>query len=147
MVHLQWNNVDEAPNLLGDGATAASLDLAPRYAIGLTHARLDASLGNVAAARERLAQLRHDFGRWQAPAFLARWLAVTEDEADLAAGDPGAVLARFAERDDLPTRCAREQVGLARALLAHGDHTRPSRCWRPFATAPRPPPPRWRSGC
>ena len=121
MVHLQWNNVDEAPNLLGDGATAASLDLAPRYAIGLTHARLDASLGNVAAARERLAQLRHDFGRWQAPAFLARWLAVTEDEADLAAGDPGAVLARFAERDDLPTRCAREQVGLARALLAHGD--------------------------
>ncbi len=113
MIHLQWNNVDEAQSLLSRGAQAASLDFASRYALGLTQAHLEASLGRVEAAREQLARLRTAVGQWQPPLFLARWQTITEAEIDLAAGDPAAVMTRFGTPADDRPPFAREQACLA----------------------------------
>ncbi|TCO33407.1 LuxR family maltose regulon positive regulatory protein [Kribbella steppae] len=121
MVHLQWNNVDEAQSLLAQGRAAATLDLAPRYALGLTQVRLDASLGRVEAARNQLVRLRHEIGQWQLPAFLERWQAITEAEVDLAAGDPSAAMTKVRTSADDQPPFAHEQTCLAEALLAGGD--------------------------
>ncbi len=124
MIHLQWNNVDEAQSLLSRGKAAASLDLASGYALGLTQAHLDASLGRVEAAREQLARLRTEIGPWRPPIFLERWQTITEAEVDLAAGDPGAAIARFGTPADHQPPFAREQTCLAEAFLADGDPQR-----------------------
>ncbi|TCN43885.1 LuxR family maltose regulon positive regulatory protein [Kribbella orskensis] len=119
MVHFQWNNLDDARRSLGEARTA-SAEVASTYAIGLAQARLDASVGRVDAAREELSRLRNEFAEWAPPVFIARWLAITEAEIDLAAGDPGTALTRFGSPADRTAPFAREQVCLARAFLARG---------------------------
>jgi LuxR family maltose regulon positive regulatory protein len=124
MVHLQWNNVDEAQSLLAQGRVAATLDPATRFALGMTQARLDASLGRVEAAREQLARLRQEVGQWRPSSFLERWQAIIEAEVDLAAGDPGSAMIRIGTPPDDQPPFAREQICLAQALLAGGDPQR-----------------------
>lgn len=120
MVHVQWNNVDEAQSLLAQSRAAATTDRAPRYALGLTQARLDASLGRVEAAREQLARLHREAGPWRPTVFLERWQAIAEAEVDLAAGDPRAAMTRIGTPADDQPPFAREWVCLAAALLADG---------------------------
>jgi LuxR family transcriptional regulator, maltose regulon positive regulatory protein len=124
VVHLQWNNVDEAQSLLAQGREAATLDPATRHALGMTQARLDASLGRVEAAREQLARLRQEIGQWRPSSFLERWEAIIEAEIDLAAGDPGSAMTRIGTPPDDQPPFAREQICLAQALLAGGDPQR-----------------------
>ena len=61
MVHLLWNDVDEARRLLKQGRRAAVKDRASRYALRLAEVRLDASLGGAEEARESLAELTGEF--------------------------------------------------------------------------------------
>ncbi|MGW1339546.1 LuxR C-terminal-related transcriptional regulator [Kribbella sp. NPDC002412] len=124
MIHLQWNNVDEAQSLLFRAKEAASLDLAAACAVGLTQARLHASLGRVEAAREQMARVRDEIGHWRPPAFLARWQTITEAEIELAADDPKAAIARFGTPADRQPPFAREQACLAEAFLACGEAQR-----------------------
>ncbi len=123
IVHLQWNNVDEAQLLLADGRAASVLEITPRWATELAQIRLHASLGLVAAAREGLSRLCDGLGDWQPPPFLARWLTITEAEVELAAGDPSAALARLDSGPALhpSSSQAPERICRSRALLALGD--------------------------
>jgi LuxR family transcriptional regulator, maltose regulon positive regulatory protein len=121
MIHLQWNNVDEAQSLLSRGKKAASLDHSSQYALGVAQAHLDASLGRVDAAGEQLARLRNDIGQWRPPIFLERWQTITEAEVDLAAGDSCAAMARLGTTTDNQPPFVREQICLAEAFLAAGD--------------------------
>ncbi|MET9270644.1 LuxR C-terminal-related transcriptional regulator [Kribbella sp. NPDC003557] len=121
IVHLRWNNVDEAQSQLSRSATAARPEPAVRCAVGLTQARLYATLGRVEPAREHLARVRGEFHRWRPPVLLQRWLAVTEAEIDLAADDPTAAIARFGPPAGRQPPFDREQTCLAEALLAGGE--------------------------
>lgn len=121
IINLRRNNVDEAQSLLSRGAEAARPEIAARCAVGLTQARLYASLGRVDAAREQLARVRGELERWQPPTLLRRWYAVTEAEIDLATDDPTAAIARFGTPTDYQPPFDREQTCLAEAFLAAGD--------------------------
>ena len=122
-VHLAWNNLTEAEALMSLGLAASSAEPATRCALGLGQVRLDASLGRVDAARERMERLRREFASWSPPSFLARWWVISEAEVDLAAGDPRAAIARV--RPAHPqAQVAPEYLCLARAMLAAGDPVR-----------------------
>lgn len=121
MIHLQWNNPDEAGSWLIKGRATAAGEVAPVCALGLVQSRLDASLGRVDAARDRLRLLRRDLAGWSPPPFLTRWMATAEAEIDLAAGDADAALTRVMLSTSQQPANPAERVCLARALLARGD--------------------------
>lgn len=121
IIHLRWNDLDEAQSQLARGAEAARPELTARCAAGLAQARLYASLGRVEAAREQLARVRGEIERWRPPVLLQRWHAVTEAEIDLAADDPTAAIARFDAPTGYQPPFDREQTCLAEAFLAGGD--------------------------
>ncbi len=104
-------------------------------ALDLARVRLDASLGRVAAARERLHQVRNGLADWQPPILLARWLAISEAEVDLAAGDPSAAIARIGPPPDEEPPFAHEQLCLARAFLELGDAQRADKLLEPLRGA------------
>ena len=123
IVHLQWNDVDEAQMLLAEARAASALEITPRWATELAQIRLHASLGLVAAAREELSPLRDGVDEWQPPPFLARWLTITEAEVELAAGDPAAAVVRLDSGPPLDPSSSQapERICRSRALLALGD--------------------------
>ncbi|MDF3046731.1 MAG: helix-turn-helix transcriptional regulator [Ornithinibacter sp.] len=123
IVHLQWNDVDEAQMLLAEARAASALEITPRWATELAQIRLNASLGLVAAAREDLGLLRDGLDDWDPPPFLARWWTITEAEVELAAGDPAAALVRLDSGPalDPSSSQAPERICRSRALLALGD--------------------------
>ena len=123
IVHLQWNDVDEAQMLLAEARAASALEITPRWATELAQIRLNASLGLVAAAREDLGLLRDGMDDWDPPPFLARWWTITEAEVELAAGDPAAALVRLDSGPalDPSSSQAPERICRSRALLALGD--------------------------
>jgi LuxR family maltose regulon positive regulatory protein len=120
VVHLAWNDVDEARRLLGLGRAAVH-DRASAFAVDLAHVWLDASAGRVAAALGQVLRLREEIRYWQPPALLARWLVVTEAEVMLAAKDYGGAATRIGTPPDRRPPYAFERVSIARARLARGD--------------------------
>jgi LuxR family maltose regulon positive regulatory protein len=121
MIHLQWNNVDEARSWLARGRAAAAGEVASVCARGLVQSRLDASVGGIVAARDRIRKLRSTLSGWRPPPFLAQWMATTEAEIDLAAGDADSALTRVMLSTSQQPANSADRVCLARALLARGD--------------------------
>jgi LuxR family maltose regulon positive regulatory protein len=122
MIHLQWNNLDEAQAMAWH-SQAGAIDLAPHFARRLVKARMDASLGNVGSAQDELDRLREETGEWTPPLPLRRWLSVAEAEIAIAAGDPGTAVATL-DRFEGDGVLVQEQVSLATALLADGQAQR-----------------------
>ncbi|MFC7528669.1 LuxR C-terminal-related transcriptional regulator [Actinoplanes sp. GCM10030250] len=86
----------------------------------LVRARLLLDRGEPLAARAALQRGREEAGPQLRAPMLDRLLGLTEAEADLALGQPAAVVARYARRPPVPALLPVEQVCLARAYLATG---------------------------
>jgi LuxR family maltose regulon positive regulatory protein len=119
LIHLEWNNVDEAQSLL-ERSHSGPVDRAPSFGRALVLARLHASLGRVDAAQEEFTTLQDSVGDWMPPPYLQRWVAITKSEIDLAAGDPAAAVVRLRMSARTRDEFVQERVCLARALLADG---------------------------
>jgi LuxR family transcriptional regulator, maltose regulon positive regulatory protein len=120
-VQLRRDDVAGAQQLLEQAEAAAAGEPAPRVAVALARARLDASLGRTDVAQDRLARLRTEDRTWASLPFLSRWLTITEAEVDLASGDPVGALARIeATTADHGPPYAAERICLARALVETG---------------------------
>jgi LuxR family maltose regulon positive regulatory protein len=121
MVNLRWNRVDEALAGLEQGRSESGFDLVPICALTFALARLHASQGRPAAARDELHRLRHELDGWEPPVYLARWGAVTEAEIDLAEGRHAAALHELRLLESSGGLLPAEKFCLARALLAAGE--------------------------
>ncbi|MEU4426606.1 LuxR C-terminal-related transcriptional regulator [Actinoplanes sp. NPDC024001] len=86
----------------------------------LVRARLLLDRGEPLAARSALHRARTEAGPRLAAPLLDRLVGIGIAEADLAAGDPAAVVARYAHRPAVPALFPAEQICLARAYLATG---------------------------
>ena len=120
LVHLRWNNLDEAEAMARHSLVGA-VDLAPHFARRVVLARIQAALGRVDQARDELVRLQDEVGGWTPPLSLQGWLSVAEAEIELAAGASGAAVTRLegssAGGEELP----QARVCLATALLADGE--------------------------
>ncbi|BBH67294.1 transcriptional regulator [Actinoplanes sp. OR16] len=103
---------------IGDDPEAASA-----VVVSLVRARLLLDRREPLAARAALHRARTDAGAHFDAPLLDRLLALMTAEADLALGDPSAVVARYAHRPPVPALLPAEQVSLARAHLDRGDDT------------------------
>jgi LuxR family maltose regulon positive regulatory protein len=119
IIHLQWNNLDAA-RAMAWHSQAGAIDLAPHFARRLVKARMDASLGHVESAEDELVHLRDEVGAWTPPLSLRQWLAVTEAEVAVAAGDPAAAIARLNLSESADGGIVQQRICLATALLADG---------------------------
>jgi LuxR family maltose regulon positive regulatory protein len=120
LVRLERQDLDGARQSLQDGLRAHHSDpeAAQRLVALGVQARLAAARGDLATACKSLSEAKTNRGsRVRVPA-VDRWLALTESVVDLAAGRPDRVAERYpGDRPGCP-----EQLALARAAYAEGDH-------------------------
>jgi LuxR family maltose regulon positive regulatory protein len=119
LTNIEWNLLGEAEGAFRKGLAAQRIEPEPVQYRGLriAEARILLARGEADAARLVVTQLSGQAGK--TPPVLARWLAVTGAEIELAAGDPGAVF-RIAGSAGDGRLGPRLQICLARAHLALG---------------------------
>ncbi len=129
-----------------DQAAAASQATCERplaVATGIMQARLRHAQRDLAGSLAMLETTRENLAGWEPPSFLARWLAATEAELRIAAGDTESArvlvkgLLTDADEDGRQPAwdvqpVAWEAVALARLQLAEGDPAGASRSLLPF---------------
>jgi LuxR family maltose regulon positive regulatory protein len=130
-IRLQQDKVEEARFLLGQGR-AAAVEPALRVMLGLTHARLDVTVGRVEAARALLLRLHDEVVDWELPRYLSRWWAMTEAEVALASGKAAPDAERLLDTADREPPFARERLVAARSLLATGEERRADEALSPL---------------
>jgi LuxR family maltose regulon positive regulatory protein len=101
--------------------TGSASDRPLRVAIRLMRGRLRRAQADPAGALAELDAARRDLGGWDPPRLLARWLATTEAELQLAVGDTGSAAALLGTFDTGAPLAAPEAAALARLRLAEDD--------------------------
>jgi len=123
LVELERHHVAGAEQALKHGSAAdlADPDLAQQVALRVVQARLLLGKGQVATAAAVLEGTRRGADLAVLPPVLARWLAITEAEIELAAGRPQRARQRIGRASSGHALVHREQVLRARAELALGN--------------------------
>jgi LuxR family transcriptional regulator, maltose regulon positive regulatory protein len=123
-VHYLRDDLATAGDYLGrtveaaGGAPERPLRVAGRIVAGrLRHAQADLS-----GAFAEFSAARHELAGWHQPRLLLRWLATSEAELHLAAGDTGSAR-RLLEALETDKPAAQEAVAFARLQLAEGNPT------------------------
>jgi LuxR family transcriptional regulator, maltose regulon positive regulatory protein len=122
-VHYQRDDLATAASYLeraSEGA-AAEPDRPLGVAIKLLRGRLRHAQADPAGALAELRAARRDLAGWEQPQLLSRWLASTEAELRLAAGDLDSARARLERAGTGTPTAAPEAVALAYRLLAEDD--------------------------
>ncbi len=121
LIHVLRAQPADAEPLLSRGVIASRESL-PSIALLITQSLVDVSLDRPQSALRSVRTAQEAIGRLKnAPEFIQRWIAVTEAEAQLAAGNPSAV--SLSEIPGPPTGLwvHRQEVRLARAAMETGN--------------------------
>jgi LuxR family maltose regulon positive regulatory protein len=124
LIELERDRVSEAQEALRKALHAGGEEpaAAPAVLAVLVRAHLLLAAGDPAAARALLRQTREEAPVTLVAPVLDHWLRLVESEADLALGSCREVVARYDRESPHGVLTPSEQVCLARALLAAGDH-------------------------
>jgi LuxR family maltose regulon positive regulatory protein len=124
LIELERDRVGEAQEALRKALHAGGEEpaAAPAVLAVLVRAHLLLAAGDPAAARALLRQTREEAPVTLVAPVLDHWLRLVESEADLALGSCREVVARYDRESPHGVLTPSEQVCLARALLAAGDH-------------------------
>jgi LuxR family maltose regulon positive regulatory protein len=105
-----------------DGLVALDIEaLHTEQVVAVLRGRLRHAQGDPAGALAELGAARRELAGWDQPRLLSRWLATTEAELRLAAGDSDPASARLGSADVGTPIAAAEAVALASRLLAEDD--------------------------
>jgi LuxR family transcriptional regulator, maltose regulon positive regulatory protein len=133
-VHYQRDNLVTAGRYLQRAAedAGATPDSPVRLAIKMMGGRLRDAQGDPTGALVELGVARRDLAGWEPPRLLSRWLATTESELHLAAGDTESAVALLDGIGTGEPAAAPDAVALARLQLAAGDPAGTVRTLSPF---------------
>ena len=124
LIQLERDRVNEAQGALRQALHAGGEEpaAAPAMVAAVVRAHMLLAAGDPAAARAVLRQAREAAPATLVAPVLDRWLLLVESEADLALGSSREVVGRYDRDSPHGVLTPSEQVCLARALLAAGDH-------------------------
>jgi LuxR family transcriptional regulator, maltose regulon positive regulatory protein len=121
LVHVLRARPTDAEPLLRRGALASRESL-PSIALLITQSLVDVSLERPQSALRSVRTARESIGKLRnSPEFVVRWLAITEAEVELAAGNPAAVAPARLLGPPTGLWVHRQEVRLARAAMETGN--------------------------
>jgi LuxR family maltose regulon positive regulatory protein len=116
------DDLGEASRNLDQACDAPGIDCRPLALVAaVLRARLRRARGDLAGALDTVATARRNVTGWRPPAYLWRWLVLTEAELRSTAGQPHSVRALLKGLDDSGSMLGGEAVVLAQLQVADGD--------------------------
>jgi LuxR family maltose regulon positive regulatory protein len=133
-VHYQRDDLVTAANYLGRAAevSTAAPERPLRVAIRIMEGRLRHAQADPVGAFAEFGAARQDLADWNPPQLLSRWLAMSEAELHLVAGDTESARILLEEFDMGEPATASDAVALARLQLAEGDPADAAKRLSPF---------------